>query len=277
MFNDKIKVKITVDSLFHHLSQIYTGFEMLRDSGIVSLEYKFPPKLKRMYFIIQAEIDDKRVVFDLGDSADIYKELYESCDFYFKRMIHKNDSDLYDKIYPLGFNNAVYHQINQFLTIPFRTRSIKNIQQIIRFNWFLSHIILKKESVLTSGLSTLERPHKKSLPEKIIFCARVWNPDRFKEDERKIECYEINRERISLVRALKNNFKDKFVGGIQDEPYARKICPDILLPDSFNNKLNYLRIMQECTIGIAARGFIIRWDGNFPNIYQVDVLLFQAR
>ena len=104
MFRDKIKVKVYVESFYPHLSQIYSGFQMLSDAGIVSLKYKFPLKLKGMYFFVQTEINGKHVIFHQGDDSDIDKTFYKSCDFYFKRMIQKNDFNLYDKLHPLGFN-----------------------------------------------------------------------------------------------------------------------------------------------------------------------------
>ena len=251
---DKINVRVTVESLSHHLSQIYTGFELLKKTGTVDLHYQFPSRMKRMHFMAIADIEGEKVVFDLKDSVDIDENVYQTCEFYFKRMLAKEDLPTHPKIFPLGFNNAVYYPIPAFLRVLFRASKQRTIRQVFRFNRPLSLAVFNKESAINCNPSSLESPPNCQLPDKVFFSARLWDPDTFFEQERKEECHEINQHRISLVKNLKEAFNDKFVGGIVADRFSHKICPGLLLPKSFSNKASYLKHLRKCTIGIASPG-----------------------
>ena len=56
-----------------------------------------------------------------------------------------------------------------------------------------------------------------------------------------------------MVRALKREFSDRFIGGLAATDYANERYPDDLTPHSSKNR-DYVRLKRRCLIGIYTRG-----------------------
>ena len=239
-----------------HTSQIYTGFGLLEASGLVQLKFCKGKYYRPLRGVICADFSGKRVVYEMGDNPEqVMHEYYETADVYFKRMATQQLIDRYPKIAPLGFNYAVYHPADHFLKRSVTVRDkMFIIKAILNNNKGLAAMAGIKTHAAGSGLQQQEALPNPLLPPKIIFSARLWNSktgDVVKDAERST----INQQRINIVRKMRQNFGDRFIGGIEDNEFSRELCPDLIISkDLFTQKINYIMHLRQCTIGIATPG-----------------------
>ena len=82
------KVKLIIGSKIPHVSQIVTGFLMLKQQGLdLEIQTDYDGILSRMP-VIQAEYRGLRLVYDMGDGYNVPEDVItglENCDIYFKR------------------------------------------------------------------------------------------------------------------------------------------------------------------------------------------------
>ena len=87
--------------------------------------------------------------------------------------------------------------------------------------------------------------------------ARTWDPNQnfaHLDHKRKLDRDSINHGRANCIRALRNAFGEKFLGGFAPNELAKKYYPDLLLHNNSYNKKNYIEILRASTIGIATAG-----------------------
>ena len=110
------KIKLIIGSQVPHISQIITGFLMLKDRGY-QLEFEYIPNDGSTLAImpaIRAEYRGQHLMYDVGDGYNVPESIVagaEISDFYFKRSFSAERNreivpQYLDKMYPLGFN---YH------------------------------------------------------------------------------------------------------------------------------------------------------------------------
>jgi hypothetical protein len=110
-----LDVLLLCRSSSEHLTQLYTGFGMLRQAGLVDLRIQrdagsFVPGVSAPS-ILTVEVEDRRIVYDLADGPSYFEQPLEACDSYFKRSYDPARADAHplgDKVYPLGLNYPVY-------------------------------------------------------------------------------------------------------------------------------------------------------------------------
>lgn len=84
-----------------------------------------------------------------------------------------------------------------------------------------------------------------------VFMCRLWDPDApevrqynpLQEDRKRI-----NQMRIGIIRALREKLGSDFIGGVFNDSYARKICPELILRKKMTSKKHYLSIMKKCGV-----------------------------
>ena len=86
---------------------------------------------------------------------------------------------------------------------------------------------------------------------------RLWDPngaevcqDKPAQEERK----RINQMRMDVIRELRDKLGADFVGGVFDDDFARKTCPELILNKKLTSKKHYLSIMKKSLICIATSG-----------------------
>ncbi|MBQ7542930.1 MAG: hypothetical protein IJT44_11635 [Clostridia bacterium] len=66
---------------------------------------------------------------------------------------------------------------------------------------------------------------------------------------------ECDAERIETCATLKKEFGDRFIGGLRDDAYARRVCPSLIAQDDcVRSRGAYHATMRSNVIGIATRG-----------------------
>ena len=63
----------------------------------------------------------------------------------------------------------------------------------------------------------------------------------------------MNQERIALVKTLRAEFGEQFIGGVVADPFARQLCPDVLA-DRNIYRSSYLELAKQCIVGVYSRG-----------------------
>ena len=246
-------VNLNVISTSPHTSAVITGFLMLSEQGIIDLKINLLYDKVQDYptpHLVEAIIGKKRIAFDTLDgynwNVNTVEDYLNNIDFYFKRsfsdeknktLSEKNRS----KICPLGFNYHLSHKKN-----PNDGR--KNlIKELIR-------ICLGRKGNSYFTPNKFEAPaDNKDNNLKILFFTRLWEPDTnngLLDKEREY----INQMRISIIRKLKQLYPENFIGGVQNSAYAKKMCEDIIMPDKYTIRQNYLKLVKQSDICIGSMG-----------------------
>lgn len=250
----KLRVKLIILSKLAHNRLIVTGFHELSKKKKIILEivedYKRGQDLK-IEGITEAIIDNRiKIAYDTMDGYNFNTKLMDDylddVDYYFKRSYSKDYNRLFfpknsNKIYPLSFNYDVSYFFNP-----------------MDFSHSLSDVLtLVRKMLLGYNIHAYERKPLIKRNNTILFMCRLWDPEskEVKNDckaqaERRI----INQMRIDIIRALRQKYGDSFLGGVYDNEYARKICPDLILGKKMTRKRHYLSIMKKSCICIASTG-----------------------
>jgi hypothetical protein len=95
-----------------------------------------------------------------------------------------------------------------------------------------------------------ERAPEYDLPPRVLLQTRLWT-----EAEVTGEPFapEINEERVGIVRALRRELGERFVGGALPTPFAERTYPDVVCHWD-TRRSAYLRTMQTCLVGIYTKG-----------------------
>ena len=251
-----MNVKLFIEGLGAHSSQIFTGFGLLQQQGLMRLSFSKGRDYRPLRGIVCAELDNRRIVYDLGDNPETVMEgYYADADFYFKRMAQQHIMDKYPKILPLGLNYPVYDPTDHYIKRAFIMKEkLSFVRAFLNKSIKISDIIGIKSASTSSRLDMMQalpNPLKKA---KVIFASRLWN--QFTDDENKnAERITINNQRIEIVRLLKKEFGENFIGGIVEDPFSKKVCPESVLPrNTFTEKGSYNKHLLQCPIGIATPG-----------------------
>lgn len=268
-----IECELLCLSSAEHLSQIYTGFGLLERQGLVKVRItRLPgytvgtlanPKLR---VILNKNI---KVVYDTFDGEDVDRKELTWCDFYFKRSCYNdysgNPVDTESKkIFPLGFNYSAYGPGDySFVRLMFGLVSIKSLADInkalvslIRLTP-LSYLLRTSSGKNNAIYSKFENSPFYSNSPYIIFFARLWDPERTKHIPLKDEREAMNQMRVEIIRKMKRNFGNSFIGGLEPTDFANRFFKDCVVEDPrIVYKKNYMKLLQSSSIGIATAGLM---------------------
>lgn len=246
------KIKLMIGSQVPHISQIITGFLMLKDLGYeVSFEY-VPNDGSTLATMpaIRAEYRGQKLLYDVGDGYNVPESIVagaEVSDFYFKRSFSsKRNAEIVpqhlDKMYPLGFNYHVTCKGNPVGEPAWKTL-LKPLLGRTPDCWFKPSVFEGKAEKKTEG------------PVKILFLTRLWDDHEpgFSDEENAERTY-INTMRIEIIRALRETYGDAFVGGLNDNELSRAWAPDLIMPAKYTERRKYLKLLHSSDICIGSMG-----------------------
>lgn len=255
-------------SKYDSISRLVTGFHLLDVEKVLNCTFientnniAGLPSLE----IVEIQALGKRIAFDMGDRSILNHktgvQYLEEVDMYFERshepqFISTLPAHLRQKVKPFGFNYYTTFPGNPAEEQPKTvTEKLKHAARIVSGH---------RRYVYVDAFE--KKADYKESDIKIIFMARLWDPDdivldpnlprdileyrKYMLEERNI----INCHRIEIIRTLKHEFPDAFTGGIQDSLYAAKHCPDIILPLALTRKKKYIQAMQQADICIGSTG-----------------------
>lgn len=260
-----------------HITQIYAGLYDLQAQGIIILKFSVHPEHKLRYsgHTLWLEVTDdvsgkkSKMFFDMADWSKIASlEGLKECDFYFKRSHYKpsiNKLDLYlrNKVFPYGLNYACKsgHETGYFIRFFYY---IFNLEMILK-NPFLGikdlismpvKLFLSKFNIdsdyVNMHVKDFESQPSEPAEAKILFQTRVWTTESCPDIDPK-ELNKLNDNRADTIRALKDEFKGDFVGGLESTDFAKKYYPDCLTDNNFNRR-EYFKLVRKCLITINSTG-----------------------
>jgi len=240
-----------------HLYQIYTGFEKLRQQGIVNISIK--PALGNIAKpVLTVIINNKqKVIYDTLDGFNwiddtelnnlkYFKNNFQA-DFYFKRSYNKLAEEYCPancRIYPLGLNYPVKPENKIF------SGSLEVVKDIIRTNRIYSSFY-NTNYMRASDLEFYPLPQKQN---KILLIERLWNPLETGLEHLKIERERINQNRINYIKACKKEFGKYFLGGLLADDFSLKTAKELVLPSTITKKEYFVKAVKEHNICIATNG-----------------------
>lgn len=246
-----------------HINQIITGYIALKNL-FTSLEIicddslNYPNKASVYVFLGK----HKKLIYDMHDgyAYNVNFSLQEAVtiDVYYKRSVNKDltikkfPKQLQEKVKTLPFNYNVTckeNPLNKNNIISFskktgvKTNILYSLKTLVKgSNSFFDN------EIFNSKVTVNKKP-------KIIFSTRLWDPKEIGLSEELMEeRRRINKERIALVKSLKTEFKDRFVGGVQYSKISKKTCPELTLPFNTTLRKNYIELMKSADICIATSG-----------------------
>jgi hypothetical protein len=88
---------------------------------------------------------------------------------------------------------------------------------------------------------------------KIFYRTRVYGPKDAPESFRLGRLSEVNELRANTVRALKEHFGHRFIGGLRDSAYARAMYPDCIFPGDLGAR-GHVQLSKTCLINVNTAG-----------------------
>lgn len=238
-------VVINLVSSWNHCCQILTGFLSLEEQGLINVSIKKNKFIEEQTGNLAAVIvdyDGKRVVYDVMDgyqNIQGMKYLLSNSDFYFKRSYSSRLNNKFfgnnyaNKIYRLGMNYLVSCAYN-----PYNNMSFRSVLFALRGDKPNSYFIKDRfEST----------PVKKNGNFKILFLTRLW-------DHSIDNAKTLNEQRINIIRMLKREYGDSFIGGIRSSELAKELASDLLVSKQFTERSNYLKLLREADVCIGTLG-----------------------
>ena len=280
----RLQCDLIVNSNARHLQPILSGFNMLQRNKLISLKQYFPGDafllrgkkiLVDKLFVNEMHLDviinnSILIHYDVGDSKRINEEALSTCDIYFKRSysidyVNSYFPDKAQKIMPLGL---YFLAIDNELDLYSLKRDIKFSSGINKLKSIIKHFDRKNTITDSPYLKLFEQIPLASKEPKILFYAKVWDPDFDGEykltTEDNADRLLINQHRVSCIRALKKAYGDKFSGGIETSKFFQKYCKDLVIANTETTKRkNYIKLMQEHDICIATAGLHKSVGGKF--------------
>ena len=243
------KIKLTLISDQEHNSQIVTGFLMLRDEYSVEICNKIQRNQNHTYslpHIVECEYSGKRIAYDTSDGYfDGIQNWVPKYDFYFKRSYSKEKNlmlfgeKLSNRVFPLGFNYFVTCKGNPYGEVP---RTWKSCARMLMGR--------KGKDYFTPD----RFKYRETGNQCVIFLTRLWQPEDYLSDRSNDQRRSINSMRVEIIRKLREELKEKFIGGLFPTEYSTRLAPDLVVPKRLVQRGNYLELMHSCDIAIGSTG-----------------------
>jgi hypothetical protein len=251
-----------------HLQQIYTGFAILSDQGVIRLKQKIlspaphrkdlPPPLHDVALAhLLARVNGKNVAFDVHDSNFIDEVLLSQVDFYFKRSWQENTVKLCSapqKVLPLGANVWVNHRAPDRHTmqrafVHCGVDALKSVFRAVGLDKLMGH------ALYTPRVPDLEAQPMVAAQPRILFLAEAWDPATAPCEETAQERLAINETRAMCMRGLKEAFGTMVTCGFRPAAFSRQAFPELVIDDvRLTKKRSYLALVREHAICVSSSG-----------------------
>ena len=244
-----IKLRLISDQ--EHNSQIVTGFLMLADRYNLKIQNDIVTRGKRDWsvpHIVECEYAGLKIAYDTSDGYfEGIQSWVEKYDLYFKRSFSREKNlyllgeSLSQRVYPLGFNYFVTCPGNPYGTAGRNWKTcVRGILGRKEKDYFTPERFRYKENEHLTG--------------KVIFFTRLWKPETYLSDEINAQRETINSMRIELLRSLRKELGDRFVGGLFEADFEKQMAAALVVPRSVTRRENYLKLLHASDIAIGSTG-----------------------
>lgn len=248
-----LPVELRIFTKSQHTIQVLTGFQMLQKQGVISLTVKKEQRndIPHPHFI-EAVVDGTLIAFDTADGYENSEKLEqylsnEDVKLYFKRSFSKEINQKLplacaQKLRPLG----LYYYTTYDGSVLGRGGET-GLRRVLK-------LLAGKDMPMTVREFENRRWNTCHETPRILFVARLWDPGTAKTEEDRGERATINSLRVGVVRHLREKYPGQFFGGIQENDFAKSICPELMLPSNITKRRNYIRRMKNSDICITSMG-----------------------
>ena len=263
-----LNCQLIVSENSNHLQQIYFGFQLLQNSGLIYLKQTidrdaayfdknrtlpFGAQSGGLKLILNTSI---HIYYDMSDAHTIDEDNLNWSDFYFKRSfnsdIHTNVSA---KILPLDLNYMVKSN-------KFNWQNLVRTYQLSigseRVKACVRELDINNKMTYSPRIDELQAKPSVDTPFKILFMCRLWEPE--KDDHWQLtkaqqeDRIEINNVRVDCIRKLKKEFGKEFTGGLAPTTYAQNNFSDVVSSASMTSKRNYIAELKKYPVCISTTG-----------------------
>lgn len=217
--------------------QIYEGFDRLKKSGTIDLTIR-PAEGVKLKPLLNVIVNDRlKIIYDTLDGLNwikgsgienlAYFHNNIRADYYFKRSFNREVEESAPdgcRVLPLGLNYSIQ----------------SGLQHVTRRD------VLRCEDLECLPVSSKE--------PRILFMARLWDPDKTEGEHMKEERMQLNKARIACILACKKAFGKRFSGGLADDDFSRVLAPELILPKDITMKERYIQNLRDHDICIATTG-----------------------
>jgi hypothetical protein len=218
---------------------------MLQHRGLLCLEYTGLANFRSEFlyphhFMLEAEFDDGTVVaYDMEDGygqpqqPELFDTQLSRVVRYFRRSYdHRQYNRMRNrmKVRPLG--------LNLFVTCP--GNFFDDVLPQPTTAWHANELVSHNSYPFYHGL----------------FVAQLLNPDDMPgvQGELLDEIHVQNQLKMDILRACRDEFGERFFGGLEPSDYANDCAPDLVLPADQCSKEAHLRRLRENYICVVPRG-----------------------
>jgi len=264
-----LNCQLIVSENSNHLQQIYFGFQLLQQDGLIDLEQKIDRKSpcfeknKKLPFGAQGGglkllLDGSiRIYYDMADAHDIDQQSLAWSDYYYKRSYNSEiHGPASEKIQPLDLNymvkpnNVSWHNLVRAYQLSSGMEGFKACIRELDINNKISYL---------PRINELQAEPNPNAPFSILFMCRLWEPNqddhwqltKAQQEDR----IEINNMRVDCIRKLKKEFGNEFSGGLAPTAYAQENFRDVVIDNSsITSKRNYIAQLKRYPVCISTTG-----------------------
>jgi len=263
-----LNCQLIVSENSNHLQQIYFGFQLLQNSGLINLKQTidrsaahfetnrtlpFGAQSGGLKLILNNSI---HIYYDMADAQTIEDEKLTWCDFYFKRSFNNDiHASITSKILPLDLNYMVKPNTLNWQNL---VRSYHLSSGDERLKSCVRELDIYNKLTYSPRIYELQAKPNIGSPFKILFMCRLWEPE--KDDhwqltkEQQEDRIEINNVRVNCIRKLKQEFGEEFTGGLAPTAYAQENFSDVISSAAVTSKRNYIAQLKKYSVCISTTG-----------------------
>jgi hypothetical protein len=250
-----IEVTVFVDGRqdLTHPSYLYAGLGMLARAREIEVRFErlsgtLRPRLQPGNVFSQVEVRSGSrtfsVLFDFKDQNGIYcEELLHEVDCYFKRSYLASEVEKRSakNVHPLGMSFACRFpgELGAVIGDSFASRRPDE-------TWQMRLARLKQYLGIDYARSFTPSARK---AQRVIFQTRLWEKHEIADDDLDA----VNLPRVSLIRRLRQELGNRFLGGLIPTPRSTRDFPELVRYDGVRRH-EYLELMRASAVGISTRG-----------------------
>ncbi|HBL40210.1 MAG TPA: hypothetical protein DDY98_01015, partial [Ruminococcaceae bacterium] len=264
------------------LSSIFTGFKLLDEQKLLKVKSvsmdrnfradgRYPDRM-----VVEVKMGGKTLVYDMADgyqsinSAEVFDSQLDRVDYYFKssydpdfasRLRNREKFQKFGMSYECSCKGNYFEKANlkdalakkQFVDAAKQLYLLKRRQKVLDYRVFEGSTHFDEYGVLFwSRLWEYDVDVKTMMG----FYKELTQTQAQEKVEKEAEMIrQTNRRRIENVRALKEQFGEKFVGGLCDCEASRKMAPDLITHDPrIETREAYMASLKKGYINILSAG-----------------------
>lgn len=235
-----------------HTSLLLTGFCAAHSEGALTLSLRRPPSgegwLAADPVVVCCDLRgpvSARIAIDLRDGEGVSHPIADRVRWYLKRAyypveIARLPPEVGRKILPFGLNygcrsRASTRRMLMAVGLPIAASGRAGLRRLRHY-------------FTTPPPDVFEQSWEWPVEPLVTFQTRLWT-----REEATSDVDELNAGRVAVIRALKQAFGARFIGGLVPTPFALANYPAEITPHS-SRYAEYLAIRKRCLIGVYTHG-----------------------